>query len=121
MPSAFARAFISCTYRMRSATTKRTTVPMMSAIHFAVQGMVGPFNTGTSRRGQRRSADDFHILGRGEGEHLFFETGVRLERTKDKRGHIPVDVVQFDSPKEVGRRVDFDDDARVVGPAVPEG
>src|SRR5438445_1415575 len=39
MPSLAARAFISCTYQMRSAMTRRTNVPTMAAIHLAVQGM----------------------------------------------------------------------------------
>src|SRR2546425_11854242 len=39
MPSLAARAFISWTYQIRSAMTRRTNVPTMAAIHLAVQGM----------------------------------------------------------------------------------
>src|SRR5947209_10241756 len=116
MPSRAARVFISWTYLMRSAMTRRTNVPTMAAIHLAFQGI-------EERSGdrQRRGVDDFHVLGHGECEQPVLEAGVRAERAEREGGHVPVHVVQLDPAQEVGARVHFDDHARVVWPSVAEG
>src|SRR5207245_2926061 len=133
MPSLAARVFISWTYQMRSAMTRRTNVPTMAAIHLAVQGMsalletaahlMGTTSGESTRSGdrQRRGVDDFHVLGHGELEQLVLEAGVRQDRAEREGGHVPVHVVQLDPAQELGARVHFDDHARVVWPSVAEG
>src|SRR5881296_537819 len=70
---------------------------------------------------QRRGVDDFRVLGHGELKQLVLEAGIRQERAEREGGHVPVHVVQLDPAQEVGARVHFDDDPRLIRAVVGAG